>query len=650
MTRSPNLAWVPAVVLCIAYLPAPAPVQDCAHLPPLSAELPEAVPNDNRTPAGALHYGVLSVSLELREVAWRPDGAAGCAIRVFAFAESGKAPQIPGPLLRAPAGTELRVTVRNSLTAPSALRGFQDARRTAAESIVVWQLAPGATETFTFRVTAPGTYFYFARGSAQAPGPLVPANEFGQTAAALIVDPPEGSPPDRIFVATRWRPPPPSPAREQGYELNAFNGRSWPQTERLSTTVGDTVRWRVIAANNDGHAMHLHGFYFLVESKGTPTLDTVYTTADQRRVVSEIMAPGGTMRLLWVPERSGNWIFHCHVLRHMVAAQRLDQMPGAAGAVAPDVAHDAHAMHEMAGLVLGVTVRAAASSANPAQDRPRRTLRLFANERARVFGERTGYGFVLQEGPRAPVPDSVRLPGSPLVLTRGEPVQITVKNRLSQPLSVHWHGIELESYFDGVAGWSGTADRPAPAIAPGDSFVVRLTPPRAGTFMYHVHNEASDELSAGLYGPLLVVEPGAPHDPVHNPVFVIAQPGVSGLLSRGLSPFVNGRATSDTLTLVTGETYRLRIITISASAFFIVRLKRGVALEEWKAVARDGADLPPPQALRGQATLATGPGMTFDYEYTPREPGNVLLEVEHAIPGVPRVAPPAIVPIRVRQR
>ena len=101
------------------------------------------------------------------------------------------------------------------------------------------------------------------------------------------------------------------------------------------------------------------------------------------------------------------------------------------------------------------------------------------------------------EPPRA---DSIRIPGSPLILTRGEPVRIAVHNRLTIPISVHWHGIELDSYFDGVGGFSGAGKRIAPMIAATDSFVVRFTPPRAGTFMYHVHGERGEELASGLYG------------------------------------------------------------------------------------------------------------------------------------------------------
>jgi hypothetical protein len=41
---------------------------------------------------------------------------------------------------------------------------------------------------------------------------------------------------------------------------------------------------------------------------------------------------------------------------------------------------------------------------------------------------------------------------------------ITVVNRMREPTTVYWHGMELESVCDGVAGWSRTGSRNAPLI------------------------------------------------------------------------------------------------------------------------------------------------------------------------------------------
>ena len=55
--------------------------------------------------------------------------------------------------------------------------------------------------------------------------------------------------------------------------------------------------------------------------------------------------------------------------------------------------------------------------------------------------------------------------------------------------------LELESRGDGVPGWSGQPRAVTPAVRPGDSLVVRLTPPRSGTFMYHMHSEPGHQLA-----------------------------------------------------------------------------------------------------------------------------------------------------------
>ena len=49
---------------------------------------------------------------------------------------------------------------------------------------------------------------------------------------------------------------------------------------------------------------------------------------------------------------------------------------------------------------------------------------------------------------------------------------------------MHWHGIELDSYYDGVHGWSGAGQRVTPMIEPGgrsSSASRRLAPARSST-------------------------------------------------------------------------------------------------------------------------------------------------------------------------
>jgi uncharacterized 2Fe-2S/4Fe-4S cluster protein (DUF4445 family) len=67
---------------------------------------------------------------------------------------------------------------------------------------------------------------------------------------------------------------------------------------------------------------------------------------------------------------------------------------------------------------------------------------------------------------------------------------------------------------------SGTAGAMEPPIMPGDSFEVRVTPPRAGSFMYHTHINDIRQQSHGLYGPLIVLDSAATWNPDTDRVFI----------------------------------------------------------------------------------------------------------------------------------
>src|SRR5918996_5194096 len=76
---------------------------------------PRVIPNDNRTPAGSLRDGVLTLRMVAQPAVWRPEGPTGPELSIHAFTEEGKPPQVPGPLMRVPVGTEINVSLRNSL-------------------------------------------------------------------------------------------------------------------------------------------------------------------------------------------------------------------------------------------------------------------------------------------------------------------------------------------------------------------------------------------------------------------------------------------------------------------------------------------------------------------------------------------------------
>jgi FtsP/CotA-like multicopper oxidase with cupredoxin domain len=400
------------------------------------------------------------------------------------------------------------------------------------------------------------------------------------------------------------------------------NGLAWPFTERLEYAVGDSARWRVINASGLDHPMHLHGFHFTVDALGDTDADTSFAAAPRPLEVTQLMEAFSAMRLTWVLERPGNWLFHCHLIVHMGEAQQFAADPSRphpeeGGATGHDHVHD------MAGLITGITVRPPPGGEAP-DERPVRRIDLWTGQRPDVYDGQPELAFVVQDGAAPPPRDSTRVPGSPLVLTRGEPTEIVVHNRLDFPLSVHWHGLELRSLYDGVGGWSGRPGATRPPIPPGDSARVIIAPVRAGTFMYHTHGEPGHELSQGLYGPFLVLEPGEVWNRDADRVFTLASRGARQDL---VPPAINGRTTTTPERFEPGRTYRLRFIHISADDFKRARLLKDGQPVAWVPLAKDGAELPHPLQVPDTASIGLGVGETYDVAWTADEPGVYMLEV-----------------------
>ena len=566
--------------------------------PPLSVV--EA--NDNRIAGGQLANGELTLDLVADMARWYPENVGGPYTEIPAFHEEGRAPQIPAPLIRVPVGTRVKLRIRNALV-DQRLTVFGLGVAPGPDSTGL-HVEAGASRTFEYDAATPGTYFYTAVAT-NADTMLV--GESQQLSGALVVDAPGDRTDDRILVMNIWSR---FNIRDRSFrEALAINGKSWPFTERLEATVGDSLHWRVVNTTFRGHPMHLHGAYFRVDALGDAKQDSTFVPEKRLMVVTQDMLPFSTMRMVSSPETPGNWLFHCHLAYHVSPEARLDPPK-------PDqhagMAHDAG--RHMAGLIMGIHVRPRPGDIVPRRRNVRR-LDLYA-----VGGVRTDTtmphprSFVTRRG--APVGAI----GDLIVVTRGEPTDITVHNQLDQPTAVHWHGIELESYSDGVPGFSGQGPRMSPPVAPGESFVARLTLKRAGTFMYHTHLNDIEQLVGGMYGPLVVLEPGQRWDPTRDFVFVAGQNSF-----RLDSLLVNGTHEEPPISMRVGESYRLRFVNITPANSFNFQIWKDSTLARWRPVAKDGYELPPSQATERPARQRVSLGSTFDAEFTPREAGTYQL-------------------------
>ncbi|HXS24345.1 MAG TPA: multicopper oxidase domain-containing protein [Gemmatimonadales bacterium] len=612
------------------------------------------VPNDNRQAAGTLKHGVLTVAIEARTGIWRPEGDSGRALDVAAFAEAGKALSTPGPVVRVPVGTEIHATIRNRLDKPLIVYGFGKTRG-PSDSVIV---PVNGTTPVQFKAMAPGTYYYLGKRGMDPIGFRL--LEDMQLHGVIVVDPPNAprNADDRIFAISWWCGIAPASPSGLSRCTMAINGLSWPHTERLSYAQGDSVRWRVVNFTELDHPMHLHGFYFRTESEGDGVTDTLYPPEQSRMAVTEVIQPFATMSLSWYADRPGNWIYHCHYATHLSNLVALDTENGMLDSTMLSH-HMSDRPHQMFGLVMGISIAPKGTNAEPSE--APRAIRIVQREKPNVYGSQPGMSYVLDGTPEAGDPAALPITGPLLLLERGKRVAVTIVNQSNEHAAVHWHGIELESYPDGVPGWSGSGNNILPSIAPHDSLTVRWTPPRAGSFMYHTHFNEAMQMGSGLYGPIIVLEPGQRFDPETDRILFFGTGGTAQNPVFGPFPHfvLNGQTQPEAMSLKAGTRYHLRLFNLAGDRPLLVSMSGGDAPITWRAVAKDGYQLPPSQATSRAAVLTFDPGEIYDFEYTPAAPTELTLRFgpvpEPAGPPpppgspLPPAPPPTItVPIHVR--
>ncbi len=93
------------------------------------------------------------------------------------------------------------------------------------------------------------------------------------------------------------------------------------------------------------------------------------------------------------------------------------------------------------------------------------------------------------------------IPAPTLRFTEGDEAVIHVTNKMSEPTSIHWHGLLLPDEMDGVTGFGGYK-----AIEPNNTFTYRFPIKQTGTYWYHSHTGGQEQ--DGLYGSIITSPKG----------------------------------------------------------------------------------------------------------------------------------------------
>lgn len=96
------------------------------------------------------------------------------------------------------------------------------------------------------------------------------------------------------------------------------------------------------------------------------------------------------------------------------------------------------------------------------------------------------------------------VPGPTIQVNEGDRVRLIVENRLPEPFSMHWHGLEVPNNMDGMPGISQDP------IEPGGTFVYEFALRQNGTFFYHSHMAMQEMM--GTIG-LFIIHPRRAYAP-----------------------------------------------------------------------------------------------------------------------------------------
>jgi FtsP/CotA-like multicopper oxidase with cupredoxin domain len=207
---------------------------------------------------------------------------------------------VPGPTLRADVGDRIQVVLRNALSESTVIHwhGIPIVNEMDGVADVTQPPVPPG-ESFTYEITAErqsvGWYHSHHNGTKQVGDGMWGAFIIGQLPL-----------PDGVEVAQEVT----LQAQDSGAIGLTLNGKSFPATEPIRVSLGESILIHYFNAGGQAHPLHLHGLDQLVVAKDGFPLAQPYK-ADTVEV-----APGERYSVLVTADRSGTWAFHCHIFSH----------------------------------------------------------------------------------------------------------------------------------------------------------------------------------------------------------------------------------------------------------------------------------------------------------------------------------------------
>ena len=192
------------------------------------------------------------------------------------------------------------------------------------------------------------------------------------------------------------------------------------------------------------------------------------------------------------------------------------------------------------------------------------------------------------------------VPGPTIRADLGDRVRIVLKNKLSEPTTIHFHGMTVPADMDGVPVMSQNA------VLPGETFNYEFTIRNSGSNMYHSHFNAQKQVPMGLLGAMIIPDPN--DEVVDHDVTMVLNDGPLGFTMNG-----KGFPATAPITVGRGKSFRIRYMNegLQIHPMHIHGMPQ-------KVVAKDGHLLPRPHV---EDTVLVAPGERVDVVVEATEPG-----------------------------
>jgi FtsP/CotA-like multicopper oxidase with cupredoxin domain len=192
-----------------------------------------------------------------------------------------------------------------------------------------------------------------------------------------------------------------------------------------------------------------------------------------------------------------------------------------------------------------------------------------------------------------------QIPGPELHARTGDRVRVVLHNQLPQSTAIHFHGLLVPNDMDGVPFIT------QPPVKPGQSFTYEFTVKDGpGTYMYHSHHNATEQVTRGLLGAFVVDPPARTWD--------VAQTMIMGDGPLGYT--INGKGFPATQPIMAKLGQKVLVRFLNAGQLAHPMHLHGF---HFTVVSRDGVPISPYVV----DTLSVSPGEIYDVVFTADSPG-----------------------------